>query len=102
MPSRLLQRGHAILSRYRGAIVPLQAVTQRERIGELVVGNLPFRHLRLDLEVGIGRQQRIIDHVAVVALDVGGGDDRVEQPQVRMHDRGDGLAGSESRRRQRG
>ena len=78
-----LQRCHAILRRDRRAVMPLQAVAQREGVGELVVGDLPVRHLRLDLEIGIRRQQRVVDHVAVIARDVGGGeagiDDRADR-----------------------
>ena len=39
-------------------------------------------HLRLDLEVGVGGEQRVPDHVAVVARDVGGRPDRVEDLEI--------------------
>ena len=50
--------------------MPLQSVAQRKGVGELVVGDFPIRHLRLDLEIGIGGQQSVIDHVAVIARDI--------------------------------
>ena len=80
-----LQRGDAILRGNRRAVMPFQAVAQREGVGQLVVGDFPVRHLRLDLEVGIGRQQRVVDHVAVVAGDVGRGEQGIDDAQVRMH-----------------
>ena len=35
-------------------------------------------------------EQRVVDHVAVVAGDMRGGDDRIKNPQARVHDRRDG------------
>ena len=46
-----LQRGDAVFRRDRLAVMPFQAVAQGEGVGELVVADLPVRHLRLDLEV---------------------------------------------------
>ena len=91
-----LQRGDAIFRRDRRAVMPLQAVAQGEGVGELVVADFPVRHLRLDLEIGIGRQQRVVDHVAMIARDVGGGETGIDDAQIGMHHRGDGLAGRES------
>jgi hypothetical protein len=67
------QRGNAIFRRDGFAIMPFEPVAEGERISELVVGNFPIRHLRLDLEIGIRRQQRVINHVAVIARNVRGG-----------------------------
>ena len=50
-------------------------------------------HLRLDRALLVLREQRVIDHVAVVADDVGGGPDRIEDLQVRMHHRAQGRLG---------
>src|SRR5204863_9901303 len=41
-------------------------------------------HLRLDLALGIHREQRVVDHVAVVADDGGGGPDRIDDLEVRV------------------
>lgn len=56
-----------------------------------VVGDLPARHLRLNLEVGVHRQQCIVDHVAVIARDICRRDDRIRHPQVGVHHRRDRL-----------
>ena len=39
-----------------------------------------------DLELRVGREQRVVDHVAVIAGDVRGGRDRVEDAQVGLRD----------------
>ncbi|MNC86852.1 hypothetical protein D3C83_25380 [compost metagenome] len=60
-----------------------QPVAQRERVGQLVRAEFPLvHHLRLDLELRIDREERVIDHVAVVARDIRGGRDRIEDAQV--------------------
>src|SRR5262249_28567798 len=43
-------------------------------------------HLRLRRELGVDRKQRVEDAVTVVAGDVGGGPDRVEDAQIRLCD----------------
>src|SRR5204863_469332 len=44
-------------------------------------------HLRPDLVLLVGGEQRVVDHVAVVAAHVRGGPDRIEDRQVRVrHD----------------
>ena len=87
-----LDRGDAIGWSHRGAVMELQAVAQRERVGELVRAQFPLvDHLRLDLEIRIGREQDVIHHVAVVAGDVGRCPDRIEDPQIRLRDELDGL-----------
>ena len=89
-------RGDAVGRRHRGAVGELQAITQLERIGELVVGHAPAgHHLRLRREIGVEAEQRVVDHPAVVGADVRGGPDRIEHAQVRMHD---GLDGARGRR----
>ena len=103
------QRCDAIRGRHRRTVVPLEAVAQREGVGELVVAHRPcVDHLRLGLVVRIEREQRVPDHVGVVAGDVGGGPDRIERAQVSDRNRSDhdfllrqrGLA--ETDREQRG
>ncbi len=64
-----------------------EPVAQRKGVGELVARELPLvHHLRLDLEFGVGREQRVVHHVAVVARDVGGGRDRIQDAQVGLRD----------------
>ena len=82
-----LDRGDTVLGRHRLAVVPFQAVAQGEGIGELVGGDLGrVDHLRPDLALGIGGEQGVVDHVAVVADDEGGVPDRIEDLQVGVHD----------------
>ena len=74
------------------AVMELEAVAQREGVGELVVAERPgIDHLRLRLEVLVEREQRVVDHVAVVARDVGRGPDRIEAAQIRLRDELQGL-----------
>ena len=81
-----LDRGDAVLGRDRRTVVPGQSVAQRERIGELVRRNVVLvDHLRLDLALLVHREERVVDHVAVIAGDVGGGPDRVDDLEVGMH-----------------
>ncbi len=80
-------RGGAVLGRDGLAVVPLQAIAQRERVGELVRGHLgPVDHLRPDLAVGVGGEQSVVDHVAVVADDEGRVPERIEDLQIGVHD----------------
>ena len=67
--------------------MPQQSVAQGEGVA-LAVGRgfVLLHHLRLDLALFILREQHIIDHVAVVADDVGRGPDRIQDLQIRMHD----------------
>ena len=87
-----LDRGDAILGGDRLAVVPFEAVAQREGPGELVGRDVVLvDHLRLHVELLVHGEQRVPHHVAVVALDVGGGPDRIEDLHVRMHDDLEGL-----------
>ena len=84
----------------RRAVVPLEPVAQLEGPGELVVAHRPaLDHLRLRLELGVEREQRVVDQVAVVADDVGGGPDRIEDLQIRMHARPCSVLGCCAERR---
>jgi hypothetical protein len=66
--------------------VPEKLVTQRKCVGHLVDRHLVIAyHLRLDLAVGIGGEQRVVNHVTVVADDVGGSPDWIQDFQVRIH-----------------
>src|SRR6185295_1006775 len=77
------QRGGTIRSRDRLAVMPGKAVAQNESPG-LAVGRglVLVDHLRLGLEIAVHREQRVVDHVAVVARDVGRGPDRIDVLQV--------------------
>ena len=67
--------------------MPHQAIAQRKGVA-LAVGRgfVLLHHLRLDLALFILREQRVVDHVAVVADDVGRGPDRIQDLQIRVHD----------------
>jgi hypothetical protein len=81
-----LDRGDDVGRGDRRAIGPSEAVAQLEGPGELVVAHCPaLDHLRLGLELLVEREQRVVDQVAVVAHDVGGGPDRIEDLEIRMH-----------------
>ena len=61
----------------------LESVAERERVGQLILGEFVLvHHLRLNLELGIGGKQRVVDHVPVIAGNVRRGRDRIENAQV--------------------
>ena len=103
------QRGGAVVGGDRLAVMEAQAVAQHEGVSLAVGRGLPLvDHLRLGLEVFVHREQRVVDHVAVVAADVGGGPDRIDVLQVGMRDDAQHRAArlaeaglGEQRRRQR-
>jgi hypothetical protein len=65
--------------------MPFQAFAQAKRVGDLVVRDAPgLNHLRLDLQVGIQRKQRVVNHVPVIAHDVGRGPYRIDDFQIRV------------------
>ena len=67
--------------------MPQQSFAQREGVGLAVRrGLVLLDHLRLDLAFLVLREQRVIDHVTVVADDVGRGPDRIQDLQIRVHD----------------
>ena len=96
LPQRIAHRpalkgGHDVLGRDGRAVMEFEPVAQGEGPGELVVGGRPLvDHLGLDLEVAVGREQRVVDHVAVVAHDVGRRPDRIEDLQVGVIDHAQG------------
>ena len=105
-----LERGDAVLRRDRLAVVPFEAVAQGEGVGEPVGAQRPSVSTicGCGCELLVHREQRVPHHVAVVAHDVGGGPDRIEDLEVRMHHRLDrlglaapGEADGEGRRRRR-
>ena len=81
------QRGDHVFGRDRLAVVPREAVTQREGVLQGVVAHLPgVHHLRLDFQVLVQREQNVVDHVSVIAGDVGGGPDGVDNLEVGVRD----------------
>jgi hypothetical protein len=65
--------------------VPFQAIAQGEGPGELVGRDLPLvDHLRLDLELVVEGEQRVVDHVAVMGGNQRGGPDRIDDLEIRM------------------
>ena len=82
-----LQRGDDVFGRDRLAVVPRKAVAQREGVLQGVVAHLPgVHHLRLDVQVLVQGEQHVVDHVTVVAGDVGGGPDGVNDLEVGVRD----------------
>ena len=81
-------RGDHVVTGDRLAVVPQQAATQLEGVEAVVGADGPgVDHLGLDLPFLVGAEQRVVDHVAVVAAHVGGCPDRVEHGEVRVrHD----------------
>ena len=83
-----LDRRDAVLGGDRLAVMPGQATAQRQRVGELVCRNLVIgHHLWFDLTLRVSGKQGVVDHVAVVADDVGGGPDWVQDLHIRVHHR---------------
>jgi hypothetical protein len=67
--------------------VELEPVAQRERVRELILAHFVLvHHLRLDLELLVHREQRVVHHVAVIARDVRRGADRIENAQIGLRD----------------
>ena len=59
--------------------MPQKPLAQRERVGEAVGAHrVLVDHLRLDLAARVGCEQRVVDHVAMVARDIRGGPDRID------------------------
>ena len=81
--------------------MPQQSVAQGEGVAFTIRrGFVLLHHLRLDLALFILREQRVVDHVTVVADDVGRGPDRIQDLQIRVHD--DTQRGLGKRRRRHG
>jgi hypothetical protein len=86
--------------------VPLEVVAEGERVLHAVLRRAPLvDHLRLDLELLVGAEERVVDEVTVVARDVRGGPDGVEDLQIGLGDepeRAATLLGVHVRRGDRG
>ena len=93
-----LDRGDAVLGGDGLAVVPHEAVAQRERVRELVLADLVLvHHLRLDLALGVHGEERVVDHVAVIAHDVGGRPDRIDDLEIRVQDHAQRRLGADGR-----
>ena len=63
--------------------MPFQPIAQLEGPGEPVIAGRPaVDHLRLDLQLLVDGEKRVVDHVAVVARDIGAAEDRIEDLYV--------------------
>ena len=88
------ERGDHVLRAHRFVVVEAQAFAQAEGPDQVGAGPFPgFDHLGADAEIGIGREQRVVDHVAMVAHDVARGAHRVDRGQVGMRDEAQHVAG---------
>ena len=82
LPQRLM-RGDAVLGGDGLAVVPFEAIAEREGPDRLVGRDLVLvDHLRLDGVALVGCEQRVVDQIAVVARDVGSRPDRIEDRQI--------------------
>jgi len=83
-----LQRCDDVRRRHRVAVGELESRAQCEApLLAVLRGRVLLHHLRLRLAGGILREQRVVDHVAEVARDVGRGEGRIEDLQIGMgHD----------------
>ena len=67
--------------------MPLEPRAELDGVGLAVLTHgYGFRHLRLDLEVRVGGEQGIPHHVAMVAGNVRGGPDGIDDLEVGVHD----------------
>ncbi|MNE03425.1 hypothetical protein D3C80_959250 [compost metagenome] len=63
-----------------------QTIAQRECVSLTVIRNGPICHLWLWFEIFINSNQHVIDHISMITRDMCGGDDRIENTQIGMHD----------------
>ena len=77
------EAGRAVLRAHRLAVVEFQPVAQLDEVGAAVIGNgMPLRHLRLRLQLGVHRIQRVVHRIGMVLGHCRGGPDRIERGQV--------------------
>ena len=77
-----LDAGDAVARQHRRVVVEPQTVPQHEL--PLAVRLNAVAHLRLRLELAVDREQRVEDGHAVIARDVGGRPDGIEDGRVRL------------------
>ena len=103
--SPALQRLHTVFRQDRLPVVPSEAVAQRERVLHAVRRHGgPIDHLRFDLKVLVRAEERVVHKIAVVARDVGGRPDGIEDLQIGLRHEAEGLPallGVDRRRAQR-
>jgi hypothetical protein len=72
--------------------MPAQAVTQRECVLHAIRRHgRSIDHLRFDLTVLVGAEECVVDEVSVVARDVGGVPDWIEDLQIGLGNEAEGL-----------
>ena len=75
----------AVRGRDRASVVPREPVAQGDGVDPAVVAHrVPRGHLRLGLEVRVRPEEGVVDRVAVVAGDEGGGPDRIDVLEIRV------------------
>ena len=88
-----LERFGAILGDHGLPVMPLEPVTQGERVFHAITRDgMLVHHLRLDLELLVGAKQCVVDQVGVVAGDIRGGPHRVQDLEVGLGDEAQGPA----------
>jgi hypothetical protein len=81
--SPALERLHTVFRQDRLPVVPSQAVAQRERVLHAIRRHgRPIDHLRFDPMVLVRAEEGVVHKIAVVARDVGGRPDRIEDLQI--------------------
>jgi len=72
--------------------VKFEPIAQCKVVNQLVGRDAVIAdHLRVRLEFGIEREQRVEHHVGVIARGIGGRPHRVEDAQIVPHDQAQGL-----------
>jgi hypothetical protein len=69
-----------------------EPVAQHEAVVEIVRRDLePVDHLRVRLELRVDREQRVEDHIAVIARNIGRRPDRIEHLHIGLRDKSQRL-----------
>jgi hypothetical protein len=90
--SPALERLHAVFRQDRLPVMPSQAVAQRECVLHAVGRHRgPIDHLRFDLQVLVCAEERVVHKIAVVARDVAGRPDGIEDLEIGLCDEAEGL-----------
>src|SRR6516165_5571885 len=90
--SPALQRLHTVFRQDRLSIVPSEPVTQREDVlHPFRRHGRPINHLRFYLKLLVHAEKRVVDEIAVVAHDVGGLPDGIEDFQIGLRHQAEGL-----------
>jgi hypothetical protein len=82
------QRGDAVGRADRLPVVKFEPIAQCKVVNQLVGRDAVIAdHLRVRLEFGIEREERVEDHVGVIAGGIGGRPHWVEDAQIVPHDK---------------